>query len=71
MKDFLTGVIFISLALPCIEGIVTVFNQGLECICTRIAVKTYELKKTLQEEPEEETRVIGFQVPSYDDEEEE
>lgn len=70
MKNFIKGAVFIAAVLPVIEGLLGLFNQGLEWICTKIAVGTYNLKKDLEEPSTESTPVIGFTVPSLDEEQE-
>lgn len=74
MKEFMIGVIFISLLLPIFDGVSNIINQLVEWVCMCIAVKT--AKKQASAFPQEEevcTHAIGFQVPSgeeYDDDEE-
>ena len=74
MKDFFRGVIFISLLIPLIEGIVSLYRQAIEFFCVKIAAKTYEVQQTIAtDEDKSETNVIGFtvkseEVESYDDE---
>lgn len=74
MKDFFRGVIFISLLIPLIEGIVSLYRQAIEFFCIKIAAKTYEVQQTIAtDEDKSETNVIGFtvkseEVESYDDE---
>ena len=74
MKDFFKGVIFISLLIPLIEGIVSLYRQAIEFFCIKIAAKTYEVQQTIAtDEDKSETNVIGFtvkseEVESYDDE---
>lgn len=63
MKNFLQGIIFISLLLPMIEGILSLFNQIIKHICTFIAVKTYGLEQSINKEEEETHNPIGFQPP--------
>lgn len=65
MKDFFKGVIFISLLIPLIEGIVSLYRQAIEFFCVKIAAKTYEVQQTIAtEENKSETNVIGFTVNS-------
>jgi hypothetical protein len=67
MKDFLKGALFISVFLPIVSGVISLFNQFIEYLCTCIAVKTYEIQKDLvQPEGQEVQNVIGFQIPSND-----
>ena len=65
MKRFIQGILFISLLLPIIEGILSLFNQIIKHFCTYIAVKTYNLEQSI-EEKEETTfnNPIGFQSTS-------
>lgn len=75
MKNFLKGAIFVALALPICEGFISIFNQGVECICMKIAAKTCEIQKEIQQDNEEvHTNAIGFFAPDdeeyYEDEEE-
>jgi hypothetical protein len=72
MKDFLKGAVFMSIILPIISGLVSLFNQAIDFFCTAIAVKTANLQTKLPQEPES-TNVIGFQMPEeyyYKDEDE-
>lgn len=76
MKNFFKGIIFISLFLPIVDGIISLYNQLVEFICVKIAAKSYAIKKTIQSEEEQEpveTQVIGFQVPNeiYEDDDDE
>jgi len=67
MKNFLYGIFFISIVYPIINGIIVLFSQGIEYLCTCIAVKTAKKQMELPQQEEEEpisTQCIGFQVPS-------
>ena len=67
MKDFLKGIIFISLFLPLIEGIITLYNQAVEFFCLKIASKSIKIKQELEQEGiQVETQAIGFQVPNVE-----
>ena len=74
MKKFIQGILFISLLLPIIEGILSLFNQIIKYFCTYIAVKTYNLEKSIEEKEETSNNPIGFQSPpiieDYEDEDE-
>lgn len=74
MKKFIQGILFISLLLPIIEGILSLFNQIIKYFCTYIAVKTYNLEKSIEEKEETSNNPIGFQPPpiieDYEDEDE-
>lgn len=75
MQNFFIGIIFISLIIPFIDCIVSIFQQFSTYICTLITLKTYKLQKPLPEQQEEgekeNTYVIGFQAPPANNEEEE
>ena len=65
MKNFLKGIILISLLLPVIEGIITLYNQAIEFLCLKIASKSIKIKQRLeQEDIEVKTQAIGFHVPN-------
>jgi hypothetical protein len=70
----LKGVLFISLFLPILNGIIFLFSQLIEYFCTLITVQTAKIQKEIPEEEELNTNVIGFQAPdieeNYDDEDE-
>lgn len=66
MKDFFKGVLFISLILPIINGISSIFCQFVEYICTKIAVKTAEIQSI---EENENKNPIGFACINDEDEE--
>lgn len=75
MIYFLFGILFAYLVLPLIENVSTIFTQLTELICMKIASKTFKIKKSLEEEPEHNSQVIGFQYTPqeeyyYDEEEE-
>lgn len=63
MKKFIQGILFISLLLPIMEGILSLFNQIIKHSCTYIAVKTYNLEKSIEEKEETSNNPIGFQPP--------
>ena len=71
MKNFIKGILFISLIVPILIGIVSILNQLVEYICMCLAVKT--AKKQAEAKPEEEvhTHAIGFRIPTDEDCEEE
>lgn len=73
MTEFFYGVLFIALGLPLIEGVVSLYSQIINHICTSIAFRTQKKQKKIEnEESKESTFAIGFQVPSneeyYEDE---
>ena len=65
MKKILKAFVFICLLFPSlIDNIASITNQLTEFFCTKIAVKSYKLKKEIEVEVEEEsldTTVMGFQ----------
>ena len=67
MKDFFKGVLFVSLILPIINGLASIFCQEIEHICTKIAVKTAKCQE--KKDTDEKKNPIGF-VYSEDEEEE-
>ena len=71
MKNFIKGIFFISLLLPILNGIISIYNYIIDFICTHIAYKTFEIQKKITPEEKIETYAIGFQAPlnSYDDDE--
>ena len=78
MKNFFKGFLIALLLIPISDGLISIFNQFVQLVCTRIAVDTVELQHHIPDELSEEscgqTVAIGFQAPSseeeYDDEEE-
>ena len=80
MKNFFKGFLVALLLIPISDGLISIFNQFVQLVCTRIAVDTVELQHRipdeLLEESCEQTFAIGFQAPSseeeyYDEEEDE
>ena len=79
MKNFFKGFLVALLLIPISDGLISIFNQFVQLVCTRIAVDTVELQHhipdELSEESCEQTFAIGFQAPSseeyYDEEEDE
>lgn len=68
MKNFLKGILFITLLLPIIDGIIEVVKALSDLYCTRIAQKIYAIKKEIEEdmEPEEPLHnAIGFHAPIH------
>jgi len=73
MLYFCLGMLVIMVVEPIIEGLISLYNQSIKHICTIIAVKTYKLENSIEEEAEVHTNAIGFQVDSeeyYEDDEE-
>ena len=69
MKMFFLGIIFISLFMPILDGIISLFNQFVEFLCLKIAQKTYAIKKMLEAENQEVcTQSIGFHVLNEEEE---
>lgn len=69
MKNFIKGMLFVAAIIPLIDGFLGLFNQILEYICSKIAVATYNLKKDIKTEDDEEpqtTQVMGFAIPAND-----
>lgn len=64
MKRFIQGILFILLAYPLLNNLINLITQYTEHLCTKIAVKTYELKKDLEDEDLPLANPIGFQIPS-------
>ena len=54
MKNFFKGIIFISLFLPIVDGIVSLYNQIVEFLCLKIAAKSYAIKKSIEDEEQEQ-----------------
>lgn len=72
MKNFIEGILFISFIIPFLENILTVIAQAVEWLCTKIAVSTYNLKKSIgqvEEAPASNTHAIGFRIPEVEEEE--
>ena len=70
MTQFFEGIIFISLFLPILDGIVSLFNQFIEFLCLKIAAKSYAIKKMIESEDQEqnETQAIGFHISNESEE---
>ncbi len=69
MKNFIKGMLFVAAIIPLIDGFLGLFNQILEYVCSKIAVGTYNLKKGLLDEDDEEdesSHVVGFALPQID-----
>lgn len=77
MKDFLKGFALCAVVIPLIDGAITLYNQLIEYTATKVAVKTYALKKDLEEEEQKTDQgcAIGFSLPAeeeyYEDEDDE
>lgn len=65
MKNFCRGIIFITILIPLLENLLNIIAQLTEYFCTKIASKTYNIRKGIQEEEEEpqKTFAIGFHAP--------
>ena len=48
MKNFIKGMLFVAAIIPLIDGFLSLFNQILEYVCSKIAVATYNLKKIIK-----------------------
>lgn len=73
MKNFFKGIIFISLFLPIIDGLISLYSRLIEFLCLKIEKKSYMIKKSIQEDEKPEssdTQVIGFEIPNKECEEE-
>ena len=71
MKRFIQGILFILLAYPLLNNFMNLITQCTEHLCTKIAVKTYELKRGLEDEDLPLANPIGFQIPSNEEEDDE
>ena len=73
MKNFFKGIIFISLFLPIVDGIVSLYNQIVEFLCLKIAAKSYAIKKSIEDEEQEQidSQAIGFHVLNAEDDDDE
>ena len=73
MRQFFEGIIFISLFLPFVDGIVSLYNQLIEFLCLKIAAKSYAIKKAIEEEDQEQSDVqaIGFHVSNAEEDDDE
>lgn len=61
MKDFLFGIIFITI-IPLLGDILSVVKQYLLHICTVIEAKTYQIEKTIRDEEQKESGESSFAV---------
>lgn len=71
MKNFILGIIFVVLILPFFQYLSNILQYITEYVCYKIAQPTYEIKKRMgiEEEEEQETNPIGFcstQAIGYD-----
>lgn len=74
IKKFLSGALFVLAVIPIVDSVVNVTLTGLEIIKGNWAIKVAQINNELQKinTPEEEsTRVIGFSIPTEEEEEEE
>ena len=66
MTEFFYGVLFITLGLPLIEGIVSLYGRIINHICISISCKTKKKQEQLGSEGKQSTCAIGFQIPDED-----
>lgn len=70
MIYFIAGMLFAAAALPIVDGMVSVALSFMEVLKGKCAVKVaeynYQISK-MDDEPTQETHVIGFQVPTEED----
>lgn len=59
---FILGIVLVTIILPLIENIMSVFAAWTEYLVYKFAYKIYNLKKEMGEEEEEEKRPMGFQT---------
>lgn len=82
MKHFLFGVVFGGILFPIFEDIAQLISSGLEVFTTtfqktsmarglEIAKLKKEIENTMGDGKEEHTNIIGFAMPSSDDDAEE
>lgn len=73
MKDhsFLKGILFITALYPFVCGMVALFEQTVDYICTRIAAATAKIIEENSGPPQSEPiSAIGFQYSTLEDEDE-
>jgi hypothetical protein len=71
VKKFIAGMIFATVIAPILDSLTTVIMTGLEIIKGKWTLKVAEYNCQIQKmglEPEEDSRVIGFVVPTEEDE---
>ena len=74
---FLFGILFYEIIFPILSGLSEVIQGGLQLLLGKQAVKMTKYNETIakykeeQEKEPEHTFCVGFQVPSYSDDEEE
>jgi hypothetical protein len=71
MKNFLKGILFISIGMPIINTASAIISQTAELVCTYIATKTLALQENLPDQEEETHNVMGFAMPATEVEDEE
>ena len=59
-KVFIQGMLFASIGFTLIEAILSIIEQFTEYVNTQIAIKTYQLKQSLQIKPEEDNDDFQF-----------
>jgi hypothetical protein len=64
MKNFLKGILFISIGMPIINTASAIISQTAELVCTYIATN-------LPDQEEETHNVMGFAMPATEVEDEE
>ena len=69
MDYFFIGVVFAIAIMPLLEDFTAVLQQFTEYLKMVFAVKIYKLNKLIKQDSEEETPVIGFQLPNNQEEE--
>lgn len=70
MVYFIFGIFFITLIMPLVDGMISLYNQYMEYRCTKIAAKTYTIKKEISDDDnEQQVAAIGFQIPSEEEDE--
>ena len=69
MKYFLSGILFYTVGLPFVEGLVAAMNQTFQLICGKIALKTVKVNAELKKydddssDEEEHKHPFGFSLP--------
>lgn len=68
---FLLGILFVEVAIPLIEALITIPIAWIEVLKGYATVKVSQLNLQIQqmELPETSNHVIGFEIPSEEDDE--
>lgn len=68
---FLLGILFVEVAIPLIEALITIPIAWIEVLKGYATVKVSQLNLQIQqmELPETSNHVIGFEIPSKEDDE--